>query len=504
MQQQLIGELTAHAEFGVTPSYSIDEALMRYFHGTQPMQLDGRFKKFLQSIAVDYAVKGTLHRNGAARTVQVSIVNAKNNYVEFACDSAVHDDADVPVVLHALAANVVGYFSVSAELSKDVSMRMWVADASKSIDAQICFLRGFQEIANGGSAGERMYDALSYDSTFVSARVWLVSSLMNKGRKEEAREQYRILLGQERAASLPARVMIRYAGAMIDENPDEMARNLENALEFAPGNYVLQTNLAHVKHVLRGQYREALAMIRPLIDVRWAYPGLYGMAAKCYYQLGQLDSAWMAIERHRPASDNDMDCLAVSAVLNERAARTAAALSEVARACNVFPLLRVPLSGAAMTAVSEQSRSASEHCVRRMRQLFRRRGVTTDVALCDVSSYLFEYGEPVLAERYVREALVMAPNSVECLEQLGLVLRKQGNIAEAAACFAMLLTLDPKSEAARLGLADIAWTSGDLAEASEQYRALLSGNASAISIDTATARLARAGSSAAHRSSRDR
>src|SRR4051812_15786143 len=83
------------------------------------------------------------------------------------------------------------------------------------------------------------------------------------------------------------------------------------------------------------------------------------------------------------------------------------------------------------------------------------------------------WGELELAEPRLREAVRRAPKDPAAWHGLGLVLLSQGNATEAERAYRSGLLADPAALENRVGLATLAISRGDLAEALAQYDAIV-------------------------------
>jgi tetratricopeptide (TPR) repeat protein len=111
--------------------------------------------------------------------------------------------------------------------------------------------------------------------------VWLISGLVQLGRLEEARAHLRFLNRNAGMANSFEHAMIVWADAFVQNDLPRQAVALQEALEYSPGNNIIQVNLAWVRSQM-GNIDGALEALESILQERWHYAPAYILAAECY------------------------------------------------------------------------------------------------------------------------------------------------------------------------------------------------------------------------------
>ncbi|MBL0174598.1 MAG: protein kinase [Ignavibacteria bacterium] len=458
MQRIFIAELNGNDELNVASQSTLNESLRKEFPDQQTMQFDEHIQDFLRDNALQCAVFLSVQPIGDSSNVHMSLIDDARKEL-LSMDLTVGIDKDLSFAVKTLAANLNDYFLIQAELRKDPSIKLWAERGSADIDAQNAFLHGYLEIVDGGSGEKRMREALEHDTSFVAAHVFLISALLNKDRYEDAVEQYRALRRLEAHAKGMDKVIIRYAGALIAENREEMINCLEELFKDNQGNFVLLTTLAAMKYlgkrdVTGAEYRKTLDMIRPAIAARWRNPLAYGIAAECFIRLGEKDSVYVLV-RDNPPAGKDVVSLIVYAVLKKQ-------------------------DGAVGTA---------EEMVDQAKFIFEKRGFPEDERLMKIAALLLKFNDTSYAETTAQSALAVNEANAAALLFLGNIAWRRGRVLDASRNFSAALLADPKKYEAHFGLGEIYFHQGNMSAARRQYENFRKFDSKTEEADIALARI---------------
>ncbi len=145
-----------------------------------------------------------------------------------------------------------------------------------------------------GSA-KYLREAIAYDSTYISPRIWLISSLGITGNYEEAEEHLTFLKKYEQNANPFDQSMIKWASGYIENNIPEQIKCLSVALEYSPKNNILLYNLARL-YCMLGDYNKAIKSLEEAIDMKWSYSLAYAISGYCHYKLKNNTKAMEVLE----------------------------------------------------------------------------------------------------------------------------------------------------------------------------------------------------------------
>jgi len=296
VQQMLVHELTGRGALVLTDPLSLNSKIHAAFGSTEPDFRESGFRDFLEEEGILNVITGSISRTTTGYLMQTRVVN-ENGEVEYAAAQPLANENALPEAVRSMASQIADHFMIAGQVRADSSVQPWLAGKARNLQAQLAFLEARRIIYRGESAEKELRRTLRYDSTFISARIWLISNLLYRPNRNEARRQYKILLRQERLANPFERAMIQYVGALIDDRQPEQQRYLEIALEYSPGNHVLLINLAELA-VAQGDYEKALGLAMPCVQARWKYAPVYPIAAFCALALDRVEQAASIIEHN--------------------------------------------------------------------------------------------------------------------------------------------------------------------------------------------------------------
>ena len=230
--------------------------------------------------------------------LRAAVVDLTAGEQRFSDHAAFKDESTLASAVASIADNVVTYLHVDVlGGSRNAVLRPWLAFRNRNIQAVGAFLQANDYILHYQTREGEKYlrRAIELDPDYTAPRIFLIGGLLQRGQRADAEEQMRHLLAAEPNASPFEQAMIRYAAARMRDDTEQMMRQLEIALTFSPGNYILMMNLGG-QRVQAGQCREALPLLDPLIASRWAYPPLFPLWGYCAVDAGRFGEAIEALK----------------------------------------------------------------------------------------------------------------------------------------------------------------------------------------------------------------
>ena len=457
-QGLFISELSGNDELNIAPQIPLNALFREEFPERQAFHLDDRFSAFLHDNGLEYAVIASMRPIGDSLTVEVRLI-ATSLLKPYVMTLPVGKGGDPTETVKTLVANTSEYFHIKAEMLKDPSIGVWATRGSTDRSAQYAFLQGYYAIVQGGSGEQGMREAIRCDSTFIAAHVFLISALLNKGRFEDVKVQFAMLQRLESHAKAADQVLIRYARALIADNREEQIRSLEELLRDNEANFVLMTTLAAMKYfgkpdVTALEYRKTLDMIRPIISARWRNPLVYGIAAECYFRMGEKDSAYALVENNAPAG-KDLVSLAVFAVLKKRDGAT----------------------------------DAVNNVLKDMLFICDRRELSMDDGLVKIATLMLRFNDTSFAADLASQAMAANENNASARLLFGNIALRRGHNAEAIAQYTQALKADRGAYVAHFGLGEIYYRQGNASAALKEYKRFREFETKSEEADTALARI---------------
>jgi serine/threonine protein kinase len=232
---------------------------------------------------------------GPMRELHCSVIESAANEVAFSTRSTVEGEAQLPSAVRALSGALSAFFKARSngpEFARD--LRPWISSRTYKAEAVTAFVHGAMYVFRFQPGEPRRYfqRALEIDPTFVAPRIWRFPTFLAEG-KGDAELAY--LSTIESAASPFEQTMIAYVKAVAANNLAAQSRHIEVALQYAPGNRILVSQLASI-YETQGDCRAVLGQLRPLVDSKWVYAPVYPQWARCSIQLGQTDDARRVLE----------------------------------------------------------------------------------------------------------------------------------------------------------------------------------------------------------------
>lgn len=296
VQALFVRELTGVENLGIVDPVSLNDFIRRSLGGFNANRSSG-FYGTLQKSNIGFVVDGNILRKGERYVLSLNVVDPEKSEVRFSDQKEFSGEAELPGAVSDLTGNVLDFFRVQVlQVGKDKDLRPWTQQRRQNIAAVRAFMQASELIYRGEPGAETyLRQAVELDSAFISARVWLVSVLVNHNESVEARRQYEELIPLESKASPFEQAMIGWASSFLSRDVRGQARFLKLALEFSPGNNILAYNLGRVLYELN-EYQQAASVLRPAIESRWEYSPAHYLYALCLYDQGSKEEAREILE----------------------------------------------------------------------------------------------------------------------------------------------------------------------------------------------------------------
>ncbi len=298
IQSLFTSELGRLGNISVIDFLSINGLIESSF-GRSPPKRNPEFYKVLQKFESSFLVDGAILQTKDGTNINANILNPSTGQVTFSTAAIIKDTEELTAGIKKLSEAILNFLEVEEMKSMEGSeLTTWISGNSENLEAIKSFLQACQYIYRGEPGGEKyLRRAIELDSNFISARIWLVSGLMQRGKKEEVEKHFSILQKLEANANSFEKAMIDWCQAFINKDLNNQAKALEVALKYSPSNNILLVNLAIVKYDMDDHYGALEALSSP-IKMRWHYPPVYLLNTLCYIGLKKYDAALEFAEDH--------------------------------------------------------------------------------------------------------------------------------------------------------------------------------------------------------------
>ncbi len=394
----------------------------------------------IRNAGISWLIQGTITQRDSLHLLQASLTDLATQDVTHTSTVALGKEEELTAKIQILLNELTGFFQIRSILSgHDRELSPWFAHRTIHVAAMKEFLRASQFIFKGMSGAYLpLQNAVKYDSNFISARVWLISGLVQLKRKEEAQQHLRWLRRLYPAASPFEQAMIDWSDAYIAGDRHAEARALEMALTYSPKNNIILYTLSGVRYTLK-DYEGALETILPAIDMRWEFPPAYHQLALCYFRLNRHDEAQETLQRIRAMKSIYWESYGLLALYARKRGDTA------------------------------QADEWDVKYVRRVQEF----GMSEDMAENALGLFYADCDMPGAALPHLQRAASEEPASAPYRSACGEALRALSRPAEAEREFREALRIDSTLPPARYELAGLMNARGDRAGAAAQYRIFL-------------------------------
>jgi serine/threonine protein kinase/tetratricopeptide (TPR) repeat protein len=254
----------------------------------------------VRQFGASFVINGTLESLDTGFVLRCTLTDVADGSVKMTYTGPFVSAHLLPQTVQRASEQVLNYFQIQI-LSRDgrtrEDLQPWLGHRTKQLEAIKAFLQGAQfswRMRPGADVYFRR--AIQLDSTFITPRTWLISSLVHRGRLAEAREHQAFLLRQLFSAGPFEQALIRWTGALIDGDMNRQAQALQEALEYSPGNDVLMYLLADVK-LAQEDYAAAAEAIHPAVESGWAFQPASLILGYSLFMLGDLTKSRETLER---------------------------------------------------------------------------------------------------------------------------------------------------------------------------------------------------------------
>jgi serine/threonine protein kinase/Flp pilus assembly protein TadD len=402
----------------------------------------------------DFVLDGSILNEDSMYTLQINLVEPGSANLRHTAMAAFSGSSQLDRAV-SIAARRILYFLDIEVLHPDGDLRAWIPRRQIDVSAEQAFAEAAEIMYTGETGGSRfLRKAIELDSTFISPRVWLVSILVNEGRRDEARRHYDVLLSLASTASPFEEAIIEYAGGCINGNARVMVHGLEKALLFAPNNRIILLNLGAEKISL-GDFEGAVRDLDGVVASRMYHPPLYPEYAGALIRLKRFDDARKALAIGMNLKPVDPDTYGLLAAFAWKDGDSAAAER---------------YEGLYADRLSDF-------------------GISRNDALHNIGCHLLEMEDYDLAKVFLQKALAFKPGFAETHLCLAEACEASGDTAEAVRQARSALALDSRAARAYSILGKISDDHGDTKRAVYYYRKYLSADSVSVSAGKAERRL---------------
>lgn len=442
VQMLFADELTGVQSLGVVDSFSLKSLLGPTAPPGAPP--DETYRR-LRAEGIRLVVETQIVGQAGGYELRASVQDLEARERQFSDQARFTDEDSIHRAVGALAENVITFLQLQVfRLGVDQNLRPWLSFRNRNTQAVKAFaLANEYSLRDQPEEAQRyLLRAIELDPTFIAPRIWRIPGLVARGRRDEAEEEYQRLLELQPNASPFEQAMIAYARAVLRGNVDEQIRQLEISLSFTPGNYILLNNLAF-RQAQKGNCRQALETLEPLVAARWSFVPLYPLWGWCAISEGRLDRAVEVLTALElaPGTDSTTQVLALIEAALVAAGRETEARAYGERLAASSP----PLQGSAPMA-----------------------------ALYDrLAARALGAGRASAAVVLWQKAVAQQPAVAAYADRLGAALLQEGRLDEAERAYHGALAADPNFLRAHLGLAEVAERRLDWRAASEHYQTVI-------------------------------
>ncbi len=440
IQTMLVGEFTGLEELQVFDPLSLNGLLESSLGSVDPHRGPDLYKT-LKGANIDFVIDGSVFRVSEGYRIHCAINSTASGEVRFVTEHALANGAELSAALTSVSQQITDFFYVQILRSSDeASLRPWLSHHTQNIGAVRAFMQAGQYIYRMQVGAEEKYlrRAIELDSGFVAPRVWLITGLVVRGNIQEAQAELQKLLVLETDASPFDQAMINCAGAFVRGDVSSQARYLEIALDYSPGNNILLVNLAYIKYLM-GEFQTGIDLIRPVVEMKWHYPPLFTLYARCFLRLGNSTESKRIL----------LESLSMTPV--------------------------DPEAYALLSAIAEQEHNQEESRHYESQYLSRalESGYTEASALAALGSISYEIGLYDRAIEAFNKAIAEDPHVALYHDKLADSFYKKGKLNEALSEYVKALEIDPFETHSLFMMGTIYEEQGRTVEAIERFRKIL-------------------------------
>jgi tetratricopeptide (TPR) repeat protein len=246
-----------------------------------------------------FVLNGTIESVDTTYVLRSTLTDVSDGSVKMMYSEPFVSERDLSRAVQNISEQILNYFQIqilSGDRRKKEAIQPWLNHRTKKLDAIKAFLQG-TEFTFRMQPGSSNYfrKAIELDSTFITPRTWLISSLVNAGELAEAKLHQAFLLRHLYTARPFEQALIRWTGAMIARDTAAQVQALEQALEYSPHNYVLLYLLSDLKYS-EGDYVAAARTIRPAVESGWVFQPASLLLGMSLFQMRNLTESREILE----------------------------------------------------------------------------------------------------------------------------------------------------------------------------------------------------------------
>jgi tetratricopeptide (TPR) repeat protein len=253
-----------------------------------------------RQLGATFLVNGTVEALDRTYILRCTLTDVADGSVKMTDAEPFASERELPGAVQNISEQILNYFQIqtlsgSSKAKEDI--QPWLSHRTKKLSAVKAFLQGAQFSWRMQPGGERFFrKAIELDSSFITPRTWLISSLVQTGNLPEAQEHQAFLLRHLLDAGPFEQALIRWTGAMIAGSMSAEAKALEEALDYSPNNNVLIYLLADIKYS-QEDYAAAALVIRPAVESGWAFQPASLILGTSLFQLREFSQSRKVLER---------------------------------------------------------------------------------------------------------------------------------------------------------------------------------------------------------------
>jgi len=396
-----------------------------------------------------FVLNGTIESLDTTYVLRCTLTDVIDGSVRFTDAQPFDSKRDLPRAVQNISEQILNYFQIqilSGDRRDKEDLQPWLNHRTKKLDAIKAFLQGAQFAWRMQPGSEKYFRrAIELDSTFVTPRTWLIASLVNQGRLEEAKEHQAFLSRQVFTAGPFEQALIRWTGAMIAGNASAQTQALEEALEYSPRNDALLFLLADIEYDL-GDYAAAVRSIRPAVESGWDFQPASLLLGMSLFQMRNLSECRQVLES----------------------------------SLNLETVLPESYGFLAVLALHDGDVKISEEYVREFLDRAKGRGWPTDSVYAFVADNFMFLGMHKPATVYYRKSIDVNPRKADYYLGLAKSTLELGDLSSAQEASMRALTLDSTSLQAQDVMGRVADMNRDTLSALRRYRSFLSRDSTSL------------------------
>jgi serine/threonine protein kinase/tetratricopeptide (TPR) repeat protein len=438
LQRSLSFGLSQKKDVGIFDPSNLN-GLLQHELGSSSPHRGPELNRLMKEAKITHMIDGVVLRSGNKYEIHSNVVDPSSGEIRYAVYASAGSSAGLQASLDSMAYHLQSYFEMILHLEAAKELEPWLEHRSANIEALIAFEKAYELWYHPSGAWiPYLEKAIELDSSFVAPHLWLILGAISANDTQKANQHYRTLRRLESGGSPFEQAMINWIGAVLDKNLSAQERDLEMALQHAPGNVILLNGLAATQMEME-KFDQARETLLPVVESKWNYSPAYMTLAMCYTALKEYDNAQEVLEQ-------------------------SLTVKPVSRA--IYPLLITLVLRKEDTV---KANTLAEQYVQRSHEL----NVPTQHAYTQLAAMCAAEGFDDFAICCYRKALSHGTDSPEIRDSLGNALYRNGKTLDASREYIRALELDSTSVNSHRMLSRINESEGRRTEALRHYREYL-------------------------------